>query len=96
MLESPEPVVLSYVSADSISRDNRKKITGLVRILKNNREIYGTHPREHGSVRYALGRRLMRAGKPQLGRPFVWQGLRLAPVDLSRLAAQNDGQYARR
>ncbi len=87
ILESPEPVVLSYVSPDSISRDNRKKIIGLVRILKNNRAIYEEYPEAHGSVRYALGRRLARAGKPRLGRPFVWQGLKMSPLMLSRYIA---------
>lgn len=84
ILEDPDPVVLSYVSPDSISRDNRKKITGLVRILKNNRSIYQKHPEAHGCVRYALGRRLTKTGKPKLGRPFVWQGLKMAPRRLTR------------
>lgn len=81
--ESPDPVVLSFVSEDSISRSNRKKITGLVRILKNNRAILERHPDARGRLLYALGRRLAKAGKPRLGRPFVLHGLRTASGGLA-------------
>lgn len=82
--EDPEPVVFSYISPDSVSRSPRKKVLGLLRILKKNRALYARYPAEHGSFLYLLGAALRRAGRRRIAWRCLLQSIRLRPRNMLR------------
>ena len=77
--EDAEPVVLSFISPDSISRNTRKTCMGLVRILRKNRVLLERFKRERSAIELGIARSLHRMGKPRLGRGFFLRGLRDDP-----------------
>lgn len=85
--EDPEPVVLGFISPDSISSNFRRGLTGRLRILKKNRAVIEAHPRQHAMMLFELGRVLMRAGKPRIGRRFIAQSIRIYPPSFISHAA---------
>ncbi|SMX24251.1 glycosyltransferase family 2 protein [Boseongicola aestuarii] len=78
--EDPEPVVLSFISADSISTNLRKKITGQVRLLKKNRHLSEKYPAQYARQQFVLGRGLWRTGKRSAAKRFMAQGVRDCPA----------------
>ena len=80
ILEQAEPVVMAFSSTDSISKNKRAKAIGLVRILRRNREAYASHPHEYALNLWRLGRALINAGKPRIGRRFCGAALRHHPA----------------
>lgn len=77
--ELPEPVVLGFESPDSVSTNSRNKAIGLIRILKQNREIYASHPVQYAENLWTLGRYLTQNRKPGFGRRFCLEALRRRP-----------------
>lgn len=85
--EDIEPVVLSYISGDSISRSRRKRVHGLLTILRKNRALFAANPKELSTNLIALGRDLIRIGKTRRGWRFIMQGFRLDPCNgMTRLS----------
>lgn len=63
--EDKDPVVLGFVSNDSISRSPRKKVIGVLRILKNNRAVLATHKRQKSELMRDVARSLYKTKKPR-------------------------------
>jgi glycosyltransferase involved in cell wall biosynthesis len=68
--ESPEPVVLAFMSDDSISRNRKQKAIGLIRIMKRNRKLFDTYPAEYAWNLWRIGRMLMAVGHRRMGGRF--------------------------
>ncbi len=86
VFEDIEPVVLAFISADSISTNTRKKILGLLRILKKNREAYARYPDVHAKNLILLARMMSRIGKKRMMRRLVLAGLRVHPQSVIGMA----------
>ena len=84
--EDPDPVVFSYISTDSISRNPRKKAMGLTRILKKNRAVYERYPNEYGIFLYSLGIALHRVGRRRAARRYLLRSVRTRPRNLLTVA----------
>ena len=82
ILEDAEPVLLAFTSADSISTNRRKKLTGHLLVLKKNRHLASRYPTAYGKSQYAFGRGLWNIGKKRFGIRFMLEGLRAAPFDV--------------
>lgn len=71
IFEDAEPVVLGFISADSISSNFRRGIIGRLRIMKKNKEVLAAHKKQLSLMLWEIGRVLREAGKPKLARPFI-------------------------
>jgi glycosyltransferase involved in cell wall biosynthesis len=86
--EYPDPVVLAFSSADSVSKVARAKAIGLIRIVKRNRAAYARYPKAYGAMMWQIGRILARDGKPRMARRFYREGLRRYPGFLLEAAGR--------
>ncbi|WP_415184797.1 glycosyltransferase family 2 protein [Phaeovulum sp.] len=77
--EDIEPVVLAFISADSISTNTRKKALGLLRILKKNRAAFAHYPDVHTKNLIQLARMLVRLGKRRMAWRLIRAGLKIHP-----------------
>jgi glycosyltransferase involved in cell wall biosynthesis len=77
--EDDRPVMLSYISADSISGNRRKQSMGTVRILRKNRALLENYPRQHAAIMLDISRTLAATGKPRQARKFLLQSLSIHP-----------------
>lgn len=73
--EHPEPVVLAFISSDSISTVSRKKALGLLRIAKKNRHIYANYPSVSARHKLKIARMLFKMGKYRFGRSLLLSAL---------------------
>ncbi|TKT80270.1 glycosyltransferase [Aquamicrobium sp. LC103] len=92
--EDAEPVVLAFVSGDSISSDTRKGMIGMLRIARANKAELAARPKIRSTMLIDIGRHLHKAGKRSSGRKFILAGLShyplnimFVPVSLARKAA---------
>lgn len=76
VFEEIEPVVLAFISADSISTNSRKKIMGLLRIMKKNGPVLARYPDAHARMQTLMARMLFRIGKRRLAWRFLVAALR--------------------
>lgn len=72
--EDPEPVVVAFISSDSISRNRRKKLLGVIRIMKKNRAVMERYPDVQIRHLLQLSRSLRALGK----RRWAWRWLMAA------------------
>lgn len=86
IFEDIEPVVLAFISADSISKNTRKKILGLLRILKKNRQAFARYPDVHAKNLILLARMMSRIGKKRMMRRLILAGLRVHPRSVIGMA----------
>jgi glycosyltransferase involved in cell wall biosynthesis len=84
--EDIEPVVLGFISPDSISSSGRKQTIGLLRIMRKNRTALTARLRHRSRMRIDLGIALHKFGKKRWGVAFVLAGLRDHPAHVSVLA----------
>ncbi len=77
--EDPEPVVVAFSSKDSISKNQRNKAIGMIRILKRNRAVYEKYSPEYGTILFRIARVLSRAGKARMARRFYFESMRRNP-----------------
>ncbi|RAH98796.1 glycosyltransferase family 2 protein [Acuticoccus sediminis] len=77
--EDSQPVVVAFVSGDSISTRPRKKALGLLRILKNNRSVFRRYPDAAAANYLQLARLLGRAGHRRLALRFIGGAVLLHP-----------------
>jgi len=80
--EDLEPVVLGFVSGDSISTNRRKQTIGVLRILKNNAAALPRYPRQHATLLRDVSRGLFKTGKPRLGTRFLIASLLTYPPSI--------------
>ncbi|WP_112662152.1 glycosyltransferase family 2 protein [Microvirga flavescens] len=71
IFEDAEPVVLAFISPDSISSNFRKEGIGIVRVLKKNRRILERYRRQHAALLMDVSRSLYRARRKRAGRRFL-------------------------
>ena len=77
--EDDQPVMLSYISADSISGSRRKQAIGTMRILRANRAILPNYPRQYAAILLDISRALHATGKPRWARRFLLKSLSIHP-----------------
>lgn len=69
--EDTEPVLLGFVSEDSISTNRRKQIIGVIRILKKNSAVLSRYKRQESALLREVGRILYKTGKPRWAMKFL-------------------------
>ncbi len=79
IIEDDEPLVLGFVSDDSISRSRRRETLGVLRILKANRALLNSYPRQRSALWLAVGRQLAASGKPRWAKRAILTSLRADP-----------------
>lgn len=84
--EDIEPVVLGFVSSDSISRNKRKETIGILRILKKNHAVLSGHNKQKSLMLIHIGRYLFSVGKRRRAAAFIMQAVRIYPKNLGILA----------
>lgn len=77
--EDDRPVMLSFISADSISGSRRKQALGTLRILRANRAVLRNYPRQRAAILLDISRSLAATGKPRWARRFLLQSLSIHP-----------------
>lgn len=77
--EDDRPVMLSFISADSISGSRRKQALGTLRILRANRALLRAYPRQRAAILLDVSRSLAATGKPRWARRFLLQSLSIHP-----------------
>lgn len=97
--EDTIPVVLGFMSADSISRNKRRECTGLIRILKKNKDVLALYPYQHALLRLDLAHYMYKFGKRRRAIGFLASALRLYPGCVSALgfmvARWGKGRFAK-
>lgn len=73
--EDVEPVVLGFISADSISSNSRKQTMGLLRILNNSKSVLASNRKIRSIFMIDVGVYLYRSGKRKTARKFVAAGI---------------------
>nr|WP_299363835.1 glycosyltransferase family 2 protein [uncultured Paracoccus sp.] len=79
IVEDREPVLLGFVSDDSISRSRRRETLGVLRILKANEQLLSFYPRQRSALWLEVGRQLAESGKPRLANRAILRALRADP-----------------
>ncbi len=78
--EDVEPVVLGFISSDSISSSTRKQTIGMIRIMRKNRAALSTRPKQRSRMMIDLAIALAKEGKTRRSLPFLFSGLRAYPL----------------
>ncbi len=86
--EDREPVVLAFMSGDSISSNPHRQITGVFRILRNNKRILKRYPRQHAALLFDVSRYLFKTGRSAWGQKFLVASLLRSPYGAT-LAVQS-------
>lgn len=85
--EDIEPVVLGFISSDSISSNSRKQLIGVLRILRKNRTVLATKPKHRSRFLIELAVTLHKAGKKRWALKFMLAGLKDRPAHLGMVGA---------
>jgi glycosyltransferase involved in cell wall biosynthesis len=80
--EDAEPVVLGFISEDSISFDVRKKTIGMLRILKKNKTIFAARKVQRSAILIQISRSLYHTGKRRRAMKFLSGALRDHPLHI--------------
>lgn len=78
--EDIEPVVLGFISKDSISSDFRKQAIGMLRILRKNKAALSVRKRQKSSMLIGLAMALYKLGKKRWSGAFLMAALREHPA----------------
>lgn len=78
--EDIEPVVLGFISSDSISSNARKQTIGLLRILRKNRAVLLQRKNQRSRMLIDLAITVYRAGRPKRAIRFLLAGLKDHPA----------------
>ncbi|WP_082453545.1 glycosyltransferase family 2 protein [Rhizobium sp. Leaf262] len=73
--EDIEPVVLGFISQDSISMNRRKQMIGLMRILRHNREALSVRRKQRSVMLMDVGSYLFNVGKRRSAMTFLLAAL---------------------
>ncbi len=74
--EDTEPVVVAFISEDSISKNPRKKGLGLIRIIKKNKSVLETYPDTYAKNLFSLSGIMWRLGKRKTARGILLLSVR--------------------
>lgn len=85
IFEDIEPVVVGFVSPDSISKDDRKQTIGTLRILKKNKFLLEKYARQHSLLLIDVGKALFRLKKYRSSYRFVRAGLKKHPNNINQI-----------
>jgi glycosyltransferase involved in cell wall biosynthesis len=85
--EDIEPVVLGFISGDSISTSSHKQTMGALRILRKNRAIFAARKESRSRMRIDLAIALHRANKKRWAMKFMLAGLQDHPAHVGSVAA---------
>ncbi len=85
--EDIEPVVLGFISNDSISSDPRKQAMGMLRILRKNKDVLSGRKRQKSRMMVGLAMALYKLGKTRRSMAFLTAALRDHPAHLGLAAA---------
>ncbi|MDQ0322171.1 glycosyltransferase involved in cell wall biosynthesis [Pararhizobium capsulatum DSM 1112] len=84
--EDIEPVVLGFISSDSISSNPRKQTIGQLRILKKNKAVLSQRKNQRSRMLIDLAITFHKAGKRKRAMKFMLAGLRDHPAHILSLA----------
>jgi glycosyltransferase involved in cell wall biosynthesis len=85
--EDIEPVVLGFISNDSISSSSRKQILGVTRILRKNRDVLSARKAQRSKLMIDFAIALYKLGKKRWARKILVAGLRDHPAHIGSVAA---------
>lgn len=88
ILETIDPVVVAFSSPDGISKNQKQKAIGLIRIMKRNRSVFQKYPMEYSMNLWRIGRILMRIGKRRSGMKFCLESLSRKPAVIFRVLSK--------
>jgi len=83
--EDIEPVVLGFISPDSISSNPRRQTMGVLRILRNNKVVLASRARQRSRLLIDLAVALYKAGKTKWALKCMSAGLRDHPAHIGLL-----------
>ncbi|MCG7522409.1 glycosyltransferase family 2 protein [Ruegeria sp. Ofav3-42] len=78
--EALDPVVLSFISTDSISRNTRRQAIGTIRVLKKNQHVLAAYPDAHTRILLYLAQALMTLGRKRAAKRLIRKALRIHPA----------------
>jgi glycosyltransferase involved in cell wall biosynthesis len=84
--EDIEPVVLGFISADSISTNRRRQLMGEFRILRKNRRVLASRRLDRSRLRIGIAIGLYNSGKKRSAMRFLLAGLRDRPANVVQVA----------
>ena len=79
--EDAEPVVLGFVSPDSISRSRRRETVGLLRIIAKNRDMLANNQKLRAEMLLRLGASLSKLGRRQMAWRLLLASIWLRPAN---------------
>lgn len=94
--EDSRPVVLAFISGDSISTGRRKKALGLLRLAKTSRSTFAQYPDALAIHRMRMARALMKIGRAKVGRRLFLSALRTHPGLFLTLLGETSQRIAAR
>ncbi|NMN73129.1 glycosyltransferase family 2 protein [Rhizobium sp. 57MFTsu3.2] len=80
--EDVEPVVLGFISPDSISSNPRRQLKGLLKILRTNRRVLATRRLDRSRLRIEFAIDLHRLGRRRLALRFLVEGVKDRPANI--------------
>lgn len=94
--EDIEPVVLGFISRDSISINRRREIIGLLRILKKNREVLCGRKEQRSLMLIDVARYFYTVGKRRSAMKFLTAALKNYPRHMQLIGSIAVGKLFRR
>lgn len=85
--EDIEPVVLGFISSDSISTNFRRQTMGLLRVLRKNRDVLAARRKQRSTLMIDLAVALFKTGKKRSAMKFLLAGLSDYPMHVVPTAA---------
>ena len=85
--EDGEPVVMGFISSDSISSNSRKQTIGLLRVIRNNRELLKSRKVQRSKLLLEVSRAMYRRGRFKLTGKFLLASLRDDPQSVVTIIA---------
>ncbi len=82
MYEDIEPVVVGFMSPDSISSNRRKQMIGVLRIMKKNRILLERYRKQRSILIMDVAVELVRQGKSRRALGFVGKSIRDRPANV--------------
>jgi glycosyltransferase involved in cell wall biosynthesis len=81
MYEDIEPVVVGFMSPDSISSNRRKQMIGVLRIMKKNRALLKSYRKQRSILVMDVAIELVRQGKTRRALGFIGKSISDRPVN---------------
>jgi glycosyltransferase involved in cell wall biosynthesis len=82
MYEDLQPVVVGFMSPDSISSSARRQTIGVLRILKKNRALLGHYRKQRSVLMMDVAVELLRQGKGRRALGFLGESLKDRPANI--------------